>query len=168
MLRLVLVMFVLLQGAAHANCKAFPDAVKVPEGYQAYGSAHAKGDQIYQCNLKQGEYAWEYQAPDALLLDNQKHVLGKHFAGPTWEANNGDQITAKLLNKADVDPETSIPWLLLEVTGHKGKGFLTNARYISRIYTQGGLPPVAGCDGNHLGSEKRVPYTADYVFYKAR
>ena len=37
--------------------------------------------------------------------------------------------------------------------------------FINRINTHGGLPPSSGCDANHLGTEKRVAYTADYIFY---
>jgi hypothetical protein len=77
-------------------------------------------------------------------------------------------VTGKVLEKLDVSPDTSVPWLLLEAVGHEGKGLLAQTHFITRIKTVGGLPPVSGCNSNHLGSEKRVAYTADYVFFKAR
>jgi hypothetical protein len=51
------------------------------------------------------------------------------------------------------------------VTAHKGQGLLSNVDFINRIDTHGGLAPESGCDANHPGAEKRVPYSADYVFY---
>jgi hypothetical protein len=37
--------------------------------------------------------------------------------------------------------------------------------FINRVNTHGGLVPVSGCDSNHLGTEKRVAYSANYIFY---
>ncbi len=167
MLKTVVLMSLLVQGVAYANCKGPEPMITPPVGHEAFGAAHAKGEQIYQCTFNQGQYAWEYQGPAALLYDNQGRVIGKHFAGPTWEAADGSRVTGKLLGKLEVT-DGAIPWLVLEVVAHEGKGLLAQTRFITRIKTQGGLPPVSGCNGNHLGGEKRVAYQADYVFYKAR
>jgi hypothetical protein len=69
------------------------------------------------------------------------------------------------MKKFDVAPDTSISWLLVQVIAHKGNGMFSEISYINRINTSSGLPPLSGCNANHLGSEKRVAYTADYVFY---
>ncbi|POZ53576.1 DUF3455 domain-containing protein [Methylovulum psychrotolerans] len=167
MLRMLLLGTLLLAGTAFAECQG-PAAIKPPVGHEAFGAAHAQGEQVYQCTFSQGQYAWQYLAPEAVLRNNQGQVIGKHFAGPTWEAADGSKVTGKVLEKLDVSPDTSVPWLLLEAVGHEGKGLLAQTRFITRIKTVGGLPPVSGCNSNHLGSEKRVAYTADYVFFKAR
>jgi hypothetical protein len=37
---------------------------------------------------------------------------------------------------------------------------------IQRVQTKGGQPPAAaGCDSSKLGTEAKMPYTADYYFY---
>lgn len=139
----------------------------MPEGNNVYLNLHAKGDQIFYCELSAGIYSWTWQAPDAKLYDtNNKALVGSHGAGPSWTHNDGSSVKAKVIQKIDALDKASAPWLLLEVTGHKGDGLLAQASYIQRINTHGGVSPIAGCDANHLGSGKQVPYSADYIFYK--
>lgn len=142
-----------------------PEEIRAPEGNKALLTVHAKGDQIYQCSLDKGEYSWVVQAPDARLYDKQGRIVGNHYAGPVWEYKEGSRVVGRVLKKADVAPGTSISWLLVEVVAHKGNGLFSKVSFINRINTNGGLPPRSGCDANHLGLEKRVGYTADYVFY---
>src|SRR5205807_7615836 len=80
--------------------------------------AHARGFQIYVCRPE----GWGLKAPEALLYDQQGNVIGKHFAGPTRQHNDGSQITGKMAAKVEAPDVTSIPWLLLSVTGHSGEG----------------------------------------------
>ncbi len=144
---------------------SIPDAIRVPAGNNAILTVHAKGDQIYQCVLNKDEYSWQLQAPDAKLFDEQGHVVGNHYSGPIWEYKEGSRVVGKVVKKIDKTPESAISWLLVEIIGHKGNGLFSNVSYINRINTHGGLPPLSGCDANHLGGEKRVAYTADYIFY---
>ena len=65
----------LLQGAAQAGA-LIPEQIKAPTGYKSVLTVHAKGEQIYQCTVKQGEYTWETQAPDAQLFDDQGKLVG--------------------------------------------------------------------------------------------
>ena len=164
MIKKILILWVMLQGAAYAEV-LIPEQIKVPEGYSPVLTAHAKGDQIYQCSLNKGEYSWETQAPDAKLFDEQGKIVGNHTAGPLWEYKEGSRVVGRVVKKIDMAPDASISWLLVEVVSHKGDGLFSNVSFINRINTQGGLPPVSGCVANHLGSEKRVAYTADYIFY---
>ena len=144
---------------------ALPEAIKAPTANAAYLTLHAKGDQIFHCVLKTGAYNWKWHAPEAKLYDKQNALVGSHGAGPSWTHKDGSSINAKVIQKADAANMADAPWLLLEVTEHKGEGLLAQASYIQRINTQGGVAPLSGCDANHLGAEKRVPYTADYSFY---
>jgi len=160
----ILILSMMLQGAAYAEV-SIPEQIKVPEGYSPVLTAHAKGDQIYQCSLNKGEYAWVTQAPDAKLFDAQGNIVGNHTAGPLWEYKEGSRVVGRVVNKIDMAPGSAISWLLVEVVSHKGDGLFSNVSFINRINTHGGLPPSSGCDANHLGGEKRVAYTADYVFY---
>ncbi|MGZ4969889.1 MAG: DUF3455 domain-containing protein [Methylobacter sp.] len=164
MIKKTLILSALLQGAAHAGV-VIPEQIKVPAGNHPVLTVHAKGDQIYQCSLNKGEYAWETQAPDAKLFDEQGKIVGNHTAGPLWEYKEGSQVVGRVVKKIDMAPGSAISWLLVEVVTHKGDGLFSNVNFINRINTHGGLPPSSGCDSNHLGSEKRVAYTADYIFY---
>lgn len=164
MIKKILILWVLLQGAAYAEV-SIPEQIKVPAGYNPVLTAHAKGDQIYQCTLSEGKYSWETQAPDAKLFDAQGKIVGNHTAGPLWEYKEGSRVVGRVVNKIDIAPDSAISWLLVEVVAHKGDGLFSNVSFINRINTHGGLAPKSVCDANHLGSEKRVAYTADYVFY---
>jgi hypothetical protein len=164
MIKKTLILSAVLQGAAYAEV-SIPEQIKVPAGYSPVLTVHAKGDQIYQCTVNKGEYSWATQAPDAKLFDDKGNIVGNHTAGPLWEYKEGSRVVGKVLKKADMAPGSAISWLLVEVVSHKGNGLFSNVSYINRINTYGGLAPSSGCDANHLGGEKRVPYTADYVFY---
>lgn len=164
MIKKILILWVLLQGTAYAEV-SIPEQIKVPAGYSPVLTAHAKGDQIYQCALSEGKFSWETQAPDAKLFDAQGKIVGNHTAGPLWEYKEGSRVVGRVVNKIDIAPSSAISWLLVEVVSHKGDGLFSNVSFINRINTHGGLPPSSGCDANHLGSEKRIAYTADYVFY---
>ncbi len=59
----------------------------------------------------------------------------------------------------------SIPWLLVTVVSHAGKGLLTDVTTIQRVHTHGGKPPADGCDESHKAAETKSSYTADYYFF---
>ncbi|MEY3808532.1 MAG: hypothetical protein RI893_1508 [Pseudomonadota bacterium] len=164
MLKKTIILSMLLQGAVQAGV-LIPEQIKAPVGYKPVLTVHAKGEQIYQCTVKQGEYVWETQAPDARLFDDQGKLVGNHSAGPVWEYKEGSRVVGRVLKKVEIQPESSISWLLVEVVSHQGDGLFSNVDFINRINTHGGLAPVSGCNANHLGGEKRVAYTADYIFY---
>ena len=102
--------------------------------------ARATGFQIYVCRPDaDGKPAWTLKAPEAELFDEQGKSIGKHFGGPTWQLNDGSQITGKMAAKADAPDPKAIPWLLVTVTGHSGSGKLSGVTSIQRVNTVGGL-----------------------------
>src|SRR6266849_2519210 len=56
---------------------------------------HAKGDQIYVCKSDVAQFTWTLKAPDAQLFDKDGKPFGKHFAGPSWEANDGSRVLSR-------------------------------------------------------------------------
>ena len=126
---------------------------------------HAKGDQIYTCKEESGQFAWTLKAPDAQLFDKDGKPFGKHFAGPSWEANDGSRVTGKAVANAPSPNADSVAWLLLQVLTHEGIGVLSRVASIQRLDTKGGKAPASGCDATHAGQEHRVAYSADYLFY---
>jgi hypothetical protein len=122
--------------------------------------AHASGQQLYVCDGSK----WILKAPDAKLFDQAGHVVGSHFAGPTWRWSDGSQVTGRAVASVVHDPE-SIPWLLLVATTHSGDGVMNPISSIQRLHTKGGKAPVSGCDASHKGHEARSSYTADYYFF---
>jgi len=143
-----------------------PDAIAVPAGLEVVLLAHASGAQIYACQAgADGKFAWALKGPDAELKDRKDKVIGHHSAGPTWKLNDSSEVTGKAAAHVDVLDLASIPWLLVNVVSHSGKGLLENVSTIQRVHTHGGQPPSSGCDESHKDEETKSNYTADYYFY---
>jgi len=142
-----------------------PAALQPPANEQLLLRVHAKGDQVYTCKTDGAAPAWTLKAPDAQLFDKDGKPFGKHFAGPSWEANDGSRVTGKAVANVPSPDADSIAWLLVNIVGHEGNGVLSKATTIQRINTKGGKAPATGCDASHAGQELRIPYSADYVFY---
>src|ERR1700721_1135470 len=142
-----------------------PQQLQPPANEQLLLKVHAKGDQVYTCKGDGTQFSWTLKAPDAQLFDKDGKPFGKHFAGPSWEANDGSRVTGKAVANAPSPDADSIPWLLAHIVGHEGNGVLSKATTIQRINAKGGKAPATGCDASHAGQELRMPYSADYVFY---
>jgi len=143
-----------------------PDTIQVPTGEEVVLYAHATGSQVYTCQAAAGDrFSWTLKGPDAELRDRHDKVIGQHSAGPTWKLKDGSAVTGKAaaqVNSLDAD---SIPWLLVKVVSHDGKGQLSNVTTIQRVHTKGGKPPAEGCDATHRDAEYKGSYSADYFFF---
>jgi Protein of unknown function (DUF3455) len=127
----------------------------------------ATGVQKYVCAATETGFAWTFVAPEADLLRNVCEV-GTHYAGPTWEYQDGSTVVAARVAGASPDP-SAIPWLLLAATSHGDeRGKMTRVSSIQRLSTTGGNAPATGCDAAHVGATADVPYTADYFFYRTK
>lgn len=134
------------------------ESIDVPPHSKLLLQAVGRGDQVYAC--VQG--SWTLKGPDAKLLNQDGSVIGQHFAGPTWQLNDGSWVKGKAIANQAAPDGTSVPWLLLESVG--GAGRMKAVRFIQRTETHGGNAPGGGCSEN---ATQRVPYTATYSFYEA-
>jgi hypothetical protein len=151
-------LLVMLTGLAHAQGQP----AKAP-AIEALG----KGVQIYTCKkASTGGYVWSLKAPDAGLQDAKGNIIGKHFAGPSWQANDGSTVVGELLNMSPSPDAGAIPWLVLHAKSHSGTGVMAQVQYIVRTRTEGGVAPATGCDAAHAGTDVRVPYNAVYLFFR--
>ena len=151
--------------ATVVTAQEVPPQLRPPANEQLLFQLHAKGDQVYICKGEAAQLAWTLKAPDAQLFDKDGKPFGKHFAGPSWEANDGSRVIGKAVANTPSPDADSIPWLLVNIVSHEGGGVLSRATTIQRINTKGGKAPVSGCDQSHSGQEVRVSYSADYLFY---
>ena len=133
----------------------------------------ATGVQVYRCDVKAGTatsvnvYEWALQAPDAILRDPVGRYLGKHYLGPTWEAEDGSKVVGTIDARRDAS-NGSIPWLRLKTRSIGGAGTLNGVTTVVRAATAGGVPRAAACNELERGRITRVDYTADYYFYVKR
>jgi len=89
--------------------------------------------------------------------------IGKHYAGPTWESNDGSKVVGEVKARDDGPAPTAIPWLLLSAKSTSGNGaFSPDAGNSADVHRRresscGGLQPGASRQG---GS---VAYKATYT-----
>ncbi|MEX1828867.1 DUF3455 domain-containing protein [Luteibacter sp. CQ10] len=128
--------------------------------------AFADGVQIYTCTAKAGSYAWQLKAPEATLKDAKGNVVGKHFAGPTWQSSDGSSVVGEALNTSPSPDAGAVAWLVLRAKAHEGAGSMATVEFVVRTRTEGGVAPGSGCDAAHAGSDVRIPYRAVYLFFR--
>lgn len=147
-----------------------PAALRPPAGQVVYLEALATGVQIYQCLSKPNEpstYEWAFRAPEAALDDRSGRTLGRHYAGPTWEALDGSTVVGEATARDPGPNPSAIPWLLLRAKATTGGGTFGQAKSIQRLQTVGGVAPSEPCSATNAKQIARVPYGANYYFYRA-
>jgi len=153
--------------ATRGNDNRVPDLgecrdLQVPAGNKVAFHVYAEGVQIYRWNGT----SWVFEGPEAVLYaDAGGHgAVGSHYAGPTWESVSGSKVVGTVLERCTPDPD-AIDWLLLQARPDEGPGIFHRVTFIQRVNTVGGKAPTD--PGDHVGEVARVPYTADYFFYRA-
>jgi hypothetical protein len=178
----LVITFILLTGASFSYAEPgndnrapeVPPALQVPDGNKVSFHAYAIGVQIYNATASANSptgFTWTFSAPEAVLSDADGNVVGIHyaFAGPTrpaWESESGSRLVgARTVPPVIVNPN-AIPWLILSAVPAStiGPGIFAQTTYIQRVNTTGGLAPATA--PTQLGQESRVPYTAEYFFYR--
>ena len=139
-----------------------PPALKVPPNERLSLEAFASGVQIYECAATR---QWVFKAPQAELADRDGKKIGTHYAGPTWEADDGSKVVGREKARENGRSAGDLPWLLLAATSATGGGTLGRTQSIQRMDTAGGMPPAGACAP---GDVARVPYRATYYFYRRR
>lgn len=168
-----------------------PTDIQAPAGNTAFLKGYAVGTQNYVCLPSTNGLAWKFQGPQATLFLTFKWINGDvrqqittHFLSPnpveagaparaTWQSSLDTSVVwAKKIAESN-DPNFvapgAIPWFLLEATGAQrgpmGGSMLAPTTFIQRVNTTGGSMPTTGC--SEPGGIRFVPYTADYIFYRA-
>jgi len=144
-----------------------PGSLSAPGGQSLVRTLWAEGVQIYECR-KAADASfpeWVFVAPEATLKDSAGMPVGRHYAGPTWEANDGSKVVGVVKAKTDATSPHAIPWLLLETHSTGTPGLFAKVTAIQRVATAGGVAPGTGCGTATIGKQERVPYTAQYAQY---
>ena len=137
------------------------DRLQAPEGNKLAFHVFADGVQVYNWNGS----SWVFVEPEATLFAaaNYDGKVGVHYRGPAWESNSGSKVVGARLFGCSPDPN-AIPWLLLEAVSTNGPGIFSSVTYVQRVNTTGGLAPAG--PGSSVGETVRIPYTAEYYFYR--
>ncbi len=155
----------LLAAVTHATAQE--RSIAPPPNAKLLLEAAAQGVQIYTCKQANDGYHWVFIAPDAALFDTAGRQIGTHFAGPSWQLDDGSKIVGEVVAQAPAPEPHAITWLLLRVKAHDGHGLLSGVDLVRRIDTQGGAAPATICDATQATTQARMRYTARYLFYAA-
>src|SRR3989442_2124536 len=151
----------ILAGCAASNVGTnplVPENLKVPAGQTLSLVSPATGVQIYVCGATKTEparFEWVFKAPEADLFDLSGKKIGKHYAGPTWESNDGSKVVGEVKARDDGPAATPIPRLLLSAKSTSGNGAFSRTQAVQRLYTVGGKAPAAGWHRAPTGKEGR-------------
>lgn len=148
-----------------------PEVLKVPATQVLSLETQAVGVQIYECKVSKDDptrFEWVFKAPEAELFDSAGKKIGRHYAGPTWESNDGSKVVGEVRARDNGPDPNAISWLLLSAKSTSGSGVFSKAQSIQRLHTDGGKAPAGGCNQAQVSKEARVTYKAKYYFYIAR
>ena len=166
-----------------------PPGLEVPVGHVPFLKGFAVGTQNYVCLPKGASFSWTFLGPQATVFQTFKgdlrqqvttHYLSRNPVDdtnrPTWQHSfDSSRVWGRVLTSstdgAFVEPG-AVAWLLVEAAGVEAgptSGFqLAQTTYIHRVNTSGGVAPTTGCgDPGNVGAVALVPYTTDYIFYRA-
>ena len=164
-----------------------PANLTVEAGNTAYLQTRAYGTQNYVCLPSATGVGWKLFGPQATLYPPSAPIqLATHFLSPnpdeegtpraTWQhSTDGSAVWARTIQTsidANYVAPGAIAWLLLQVVGRAegpiGGAQLEGTTFIHRVNTEGGVAPAAGCSTvSQLGATALVPYSTDYIFYRA-
>jgi Protein of unknown function (DUF3455) len=163
----VLFAFLAAACASTAAMAEVPGNLKPAAGETLAMPLAARGVQIYECRATKDGYGyeWAFVAPDAELFDAKGAKVGKHYAGPHWEANDGSKVVGATKERADAPAAGAIPWLLLTTKSDGPAGSFSKVTSVQRLNTTGGVAPTSACGQSNAGEKARVPYTADYYLF---
>src|SRR5258706_3599104 len=135
-----------------------PDNLKVPAGQTLSLVSHATGVQIYECSAGKTDptnFAWAFKAPEANLFDVSGRKIGKHYAGPTWESDDGSKVAGEVKARDDGPDANAIPWLLLSAKSTSGAGAFGRTKSVQRLHPAGGEAPAETRDRGETGRPAR-------------
>jgi hypothetical protein len=156
-------LLLLLAAPVFAAAQAVPHPALAPAADEQHLlTVAAHGVQIYECRAA----GWTFVAPDAVLIGHHGKPIGRHGAGPYWQASDGSRVTGSVKSRVDAPTAGAVPWLLLGARSDGTPGLFAGVTSIQRVNTEGGLAPTVACNAACIGTVARVPYRADYHLYQ--
>lgn len=176
---------------------AVPAAIQLKVPAEPFLLGHGVGTQNYVCSPSGTGVAFVLMTPQATLFDDEKEQLTSHFFSPnpqepntnpvvvtdrairvTWRHSRDSSTVWGEVKQGNASSDSNfvafgaVPWLLVTKVhvedGPTGGDKLSKTTFIHRVNTSGGLAPSTGCNSPaDLGHQAFVPYTADYIFYRA-
>eukprot|EP00249_Psilotum_nudum_P002188 c15090_g2_i1 orf=25-1050(-) len=155
-----------------------------PAGNSPFLKLIGSGVQVYRCEENTDDLGYQLIFAEADLFnpDTGGITAGYHYflprpdgrgGKPTWSllptpgksGSTSPSSTATFKVIATVPSKhqkLNIANLLLRATSHSGDGPLSQASYVQRLHSIGGVPPSCCCE---LGEAVKIPYQSEYIFW---
>lgn len=144
-----------------------PPSVTPPEASEEAFRLEASGEQVFRCLIDARGWYWKFEAPNAYLFDPQTNqAVAKHGYNFTFVHNDGSRLTTRIVSSAP-QGNNALPDVLFAVAARDGYGRLSQIQYVQRLNAKGGVPTTK-CTKEKRGQLARVPFTADFVFYRSK
>lgn len=127
-------------------------------------SWRAQGQMIFRCAYDEKGFFWQFVRPEGMLYDQtgrRQAVLQANFA---ITARDGSMLQTKIIEQGPQESARNLRTVTFETTS-EGKGLLDGIRYVVRQQAVGGMPLVT-CSAAQRGHLLKVPFRAQYIFYR--
>jgi len=138
--------------------------IRAPSEVEPAFELSANGVQIFRCEPDKRDFRWAFRLPEAELRDGRGQVVARHGTGYSFEHVDGSRLLGTIVSYDSASSSDSVPWLLLQTRSY-GQGEFEKVSYVQRINTVGGMPP-AQCSADQVNRVLRVPFSANFVFYR--
>ena len=132
----------------------------------------ASGIQVYECRAAltaPEQYRWVFVAPDATLNDPASgHDVAAYRSIDQWNSLTDLSSVSAVLRATQQAGADNLPWTYMRAIPSSPDGMFAGVTSIQRVNTRGGIAPRDGCSVDTAGTEARVPFSAEYYFYKRR
>jgi hypothetical protein len=132
----------------------------------------ASGVQVYECRealTQPGQYRWAFVNPDMTLSDPASGAdVATSRSIDEWNSLTDLSSVSAVLRATQHAGGDNLPWAYMRAIPTSQDGMFAGVTSIQRVNTRGGAAPGTGCSADTAGSEARVPFTAEYYFYKRR
>jgi hypothetical protein len=132
----------------------------------------ASGVQIYECRAlltNPDRFAWQAVAPDVTLADpGTGGDVAVLRSVDLWNSLTDRSSVSAVLRATQSAGTRNLPWTYMRAIPTAADGMFAGVTSIQRVNTNGGAAPATGCAADTAGSESRVPFSAEYYFYKPR
>ena len=154
-----------LPAVAAISPPSVPPRLQVGSAEVPAFALRAEGFHVYECRPGfDGRLAWVFVNPDAVLSDGTSTVATQTQSN-VWQASDDRSVVYGVTRSVAAAGPTNLPWTLLAAQSDDSGGRFSGVTSVQRVNTVGGVAPTGDCTA---GDESRVPFRADFYFYKRR
>lgn len=140
-------------------------SIMPPDTTQEAFRLEASGEQVFRCRIDAHGWFWKFEAPNAYLFDPETNqAVAKHGYNFTFVHNDGSKLKTKIIS-TEPRQGNNLPEALFAVNDSTYFGKFAQVKYVQRLNTKGGVPAIK-CSKEKNGQLARVPFSAEFVFFK--